>query len=120
MRFAYLLTNIGLFGLIFLCLAWELWLAPIKPGGSLLVLKVLPLLIPLRGILLGRVYTHKWMTMFILLYFTEGVMRAWSDKGLSQVLAGIEVALCVLVYIASIMFIRKVRENKTATTGASS
>ncbi|MCB6182837.1 DUF2069 domain-containing protein [Leeia sp. TBRC 13508] len=112
MRIAYYLTNAGLFGLILLCLLWELWLAPIKPGGSLLVLKALPLLFPLRGLLKGSLYTHKWMTMFILMYFTEGVMRAWSDKGLSQILAGIEVFLCVLVYIASIMFIRKVREAR--------
>jgi uncharacterized membrane protein len=69
-----------LLGLIVLGLAWELWLAPIKPGGSLLALKVLPLCIPLAGVLKNRMYTYRWVSLMVWLYFTEGVVRAWSDK----------------------------------------
>ena len=57
-----------LIALIFLCVAWELWLAPIRPGGSWLVLKALPLLAPLMGILKGRRYTYQWAPMLVLAY----------------------------------------------------
>ncbi len=109
MRVAYLFANACLLGLIALCLAWELWLAPLRPGGSLLALKVLPLLFPLFGVLKGRIYTYKWLTMFVLLYFTEGVMRGWADTGLSQQLAWVEIGLSIGLYVASILFVRRAR-----------
>ena len=98
------LSSVGLIALIFLCLAWELWLAPIRPGGSLLVLKTLPLLLPLMGILKGRRYTYQWAPMLMLAYFTEGVVRAWSDRGLSAWLAGGEVALSVALFFTAIFY----------------
>lgn len=98
------IASASLIALIFLCLAWELWLAPIRPGGSLLVLKTLPLLLPLMGILKGRRYTYQWAPMLVLAYFTEGVARAWSDKGLSAWLGGGEVALSVTFFLAAIYY----------------
>ncbi|HTD90098.1 MAG TPA: DUF2069 domain-containing protein, partial [Burkholderiales bacterium] len=77
------ISSTSLIALIALCVAWELWLAPQRPGGSWLALKALPLLIPLTGILRGKVYTHRWMTLLIIAYFVEGVVRAYTDKGLS-------------------------------------
>jgi hypothetical protein len=56
-------------------------LAPLKPGGSWLVLKAAPLLLPLVGVWKRDVYTLQWTSMMILLYFTEGVVRGWSDRG---------------------------------------
>jgi uncharacterized membrane protein len=99
------LSSISLIALIFLCLAWELVLAPIRPGGSTLALKALPLLLPLMGILKGRRYTYQWAPMLVLLYFTEGVVRAWSDQGsLSAWLAGGEVVLSVVFFFAAIYY----------------
>ncbi|HEX5128007.1 MAG TPA: DUF2069 domain-containing protein [Rhodocyclaceae bacterium] len=92
---------VSLVGLIALCLAWELWLAPLQPGGSWLVLKALPLLLPLRGFVHARRYTFQWMSLMIWLYFTEGVVRATSDAGLSATLAWIETALSVTLFVAS-------------------
>ena len=69
---------ISLIALIFLCLAWESVLAPLKPNGSMLMLKSAILLVPLFGILRGKRYTYQWASMFILLYFTEGVVRSWA------------------------------------------
>ncbi|PIX96755.1 MAG: DUF2069 domain-containing protein [Hydrogenophilales bacterium CG_4_10_14_3_um_filter_63_21] len=96
----------SLIALIALCVAWELWLAPLRPGGSWLVLKVLPLLLPLFGILHGRVYTYRWSTLLIWLYFTEGTVRAWSDRGDSATLALLEVALSLLFFIATAWYAR--------------
>jgi uncharacterized membrane protein len=100
-------ASASLVALIALCLAWEGWLAPLRPGGSLLILKAVPLLLPLRGILTGRRYTYQWACMFILLYFTEGTVRAWADRGLSAVLAGVEVALTLLFFFAAIFYARR-------------
>ncbi|MGA7180078.1 MAG: DUF2069 domain-containing protein [Thiobacillaceae bacterium] len=98
------IASASLIALILLCLAWELWLAPLRPGGSWLVLKAVILLIPLMGILKGRRYTYQWMSMFILLYFIEGVMRAWSDKGLSASLAMGEIGLSLSFFSAAIFY----------------
>ena len=100
----------SLVALIFLCLAWESILAPLKPNGSLLILKAVPLLIPLFGILKGRRYTYQWASMFILLYFTEGVVRAWSDTGLSAKLAMIEVVLSVIFFTCTIYYAKLTRQ----------
>jgi uncharacterized membrane protein len=105
-RWTRVLAVGSLLGLIVLGLAWELWLAPLRPGGSWLVLKVLPLTIPLAGLLKNRMYTYRWVSLLVWLYFTEGVVRAWSDKGLSAGLAAIEVLLCVLLFVACAVHVR--------------
>lgn len=96
----------SLIALIFLLVAWEGWLAPLRPGGSMLILKVLPLLLPLFGILRGRRYTYQWASMLILIYFTEGVVRAWSDQGASALLAGGEIILSVIFFFSAIYYAR--------------
>ena len=96
--------------LIVLCLAWELWLAPLRPGGSLLALKALPLALPLAGVLQGRRYTYQWSGMLVLAYFAEGVTRAWSEKGASQTLALVEVVLSVAFFAAAVTYARLTRE----------
>jgi len=96
----------SLLGLIVLGLAWELWLAPLRPGGSWLALKVLPLTIPLAGMLKNRMYTYRWVSLLVWIYFTEGVVRATSDSGLSAVLAGIEVLLCTSLFVACALHVR--------------
>ena len=97
---------VSLIALIALCLAWEAWLAPLRPGGSALILKALPLLLPLFGVLRGKRYTYQWSSMLILLYFTEGSVRAWSDKGLSAQLALVEVVLSAVFFAAALWYSR--------------
>ena len=99
-------ASAALVALIVLCLAWELWLAPLRPGGSLIALKALPLVFPLRGVLAGRRYTYQWSSMLILAYFAEGATRAWSERGMSQALAAAEMVLSLLFFGAAIAFSR--------------
>ena len=96
----------SLTGLIILGLAWEMWLAPIRPGGSLLALKVLPLCVPLAGLLKRKLYTYRWVSLMVWLYFTEGAVRAWSDKPPGNILALIEVALCLSLFTACALHVR--------------
>ncbi|MEO8250359.1 MAG: DUF2069 domain-containing protein [Burkholderiales bacterium] len=108
----------SLLGLIALGLAWELWLAPLRPGGSWLALKVLPLCIPIAGLLKNRMYTYRWLSLLVWLYFTEGVVRAWSDRPPGSYLAMIEIALCVALFAACAMHVRLRLAN--ARAGAAS
>ena len=94
----------SLLGLIALGLAWELWLAP--TGRGTLAWKVLPLAIPLAGLLKNRMYTYRWVSLLVWIYFTEGVVRAAGDRGLSARLALIEVLLCLALFAACAMHVR--------------
>ena len=95
--------------LILLTVAWELWLAPLRPGGSLMVLKAVPLLLALPGIAWRRRYTYQWCSMLVLAYFAEGVTRAWSEQGLSRALAGAEIALSLAFFAGAVGFARLTR-----------
>jgi len=99
----------SLAALIILCLAWELWLAPLRPGGSLLALKAVPLALPLAGIYTGRRYTYQWASLLIFAYFAEGVVRVWAEPGTTRVLAGAEIALSVSFLCAAIAYVRRTR-----------
>lgn len=98
-------------GLIVLGLLWELVLAPIRPGGSWLALKVLPLCIPLAGLMKNRMYTYRWVSLVVWLYFIEGVVRAWSDKAPGNLLAGLEIALCLTLFVACTLHVRLRQRN---------
>lgn len=98
-------TVFSLILLIALCLAWELVLSPLRPGGSWMVLKVLPLLIPLRGILKRNLYTMQWASMLILIYFAEGIVRAISDRGTSAILGWIETILVCLFFSCAMLYL---------------
>jgi len=102
-------ASASLAALLALCLAWELWLAPLRPGGSFLALKAAPLALPLHGIFTGRRYTYQWSGMLALAYFAEGVVRAWSERGASQALALVEIALSLAFFIAAVSYARQTR-----------
>ena len=91
-------------GLIVLGVAWELWLAP--TGSGTLALKVLPLVLCLAGLLRHRLYTYRWLSLLVWFYFTEGVVRATTESGMSQVLAIAEIALTLGLFAACTMYIR--------------
>ena len=104
MRVARLIASASLVLLIVLCLAWELWLAPLRPGGSWLALKALPLAAPLSGVLSGKRYTYQWATMLILAYFAEGATRSWAETGLSRGLASMEIVFAVAFFAAAVSY----------------
>ncbi len=106
----------SLLGLIVLGLAWELWLAPLRPGGSWWAIKVLPLCIPVAGLLKNRMYTYRWVSMLVWLYFTEGVVRAWGDPWPSNGLAGLQILLCTALFVACALHVR-IRFKAAKATG---
>jgi uncharacterized membrane protein len=100
-----------LLGLIALCLAWELWLAPLRPGGSWLVLKVAPLLFPLPGMLHRQRYTYQWVSMLALLYMMEALVRLVTGHGMEAGLAGVELVLSLGLFGAAVGFVRSGNAN---------
>ena len=85
-------------GLIALGLAWELWL-PARP--SLWVLKVLPLCVPVTGLLKRRMYTYRWVSLLVWPYFMEGVVRAGEGWP-----AALEIALSLVLFTACALHVR--------------
>ena len=101
--------------LIALCVAWEWRVAPLRPGGSALVLKAVPLLLALPGVWRRSLYTLQWASMLVLLYLMEGIVRGMSDRGPSatlEALLAVVFFVCALVYVAP--FKRAARRAKKA------
>ena len=104
----------GYFALLLLLVLWAVWLQPPAhlPVAFVLLMGVGPLLFPLRGLLHGRAYTHAWASMLLLLYFTHGIVEAWSRPPLRS-LALWEVALSIVTLSAMALYAReKARDNK--------
>ncbi len=101
----------SLLGLILLCVLWETILAPLRPGGSLLLLKALPLAFAVRGVARRSLYTMQWASMLVLLYLMEGVVRAMSDPpGFSRALAWVEILLSVTFFVCAILYVRPAKQ----------
>ena len=105
-------ASAALVALIALCLAWELWLAPLRPGGSYLALKALPLVFPLVGIIQGTRRVYQWSSMLVLGYVAEGATRAWSDAGLSRDLSILEILLSVAFFVAAVSYARATQASR--------
>ncbi|CAB3688092.1 hypothetical protein LMG3458_01984 [Achromobacter deleyi] len=102
-----LAASVSLFALIVLCVTWETVVAPLRPGGSWMLLKALPLVLPLRGILRGNLYTYQWASMLSLLYLMEGAVRAMSDPApLSVLMAWGEIVLSTVFFLSAIFYVR--------------
>ena len=102
----------SLIWLICWLVAWEVFVAPLRPGGSLLALKALPLLLPLRGVIKRDLYTLQWSSMVILIYFAEGAVRAWADTlAASRMMALGEVALVLVYFACALLFLRPYKKE---------
>ncbi len=97
--------------LIILGGAWERYLAPLKPGGSLLSLKILPLLPLLWGMLKARRRAFQWMVLLIWFYMIEGITRGWTEQGMARALAFSEIMLSLAIFGASTLWIRSQKSD---------
>ena len=100
------ITVASFIAMVVLGLLWELWLAPLRPNGSFLALKVLPLALAIPSLIRGSRYSFQWWSMLVLIYLTEGLVRATSDKGLSAQLAWVEVILASLAFTCILLYTR--------------
>lgn len=104
-----LVTLGGVIALVLLGLLWETWLAPLRPGGSMLFLKVVPLILLLPGLWRGQRRTVQALSLVIQIYLTEGLVRATSDPGFSANLAWSETFLSTVVFAATLLWAKGTR-----------
>ena len=106
--------------LFILCVCWEWFISPLRPEGSWLILKALPLLLPMRGIWKGNVYTMQWASMLILIYITEGLVRI-TESGWNFYLAILETLLATVAFVCLLMYLKPIKAEakakKKAQTG---
>ena len=108
-----LIACAGIVDLILLCVAWEWFISPLRPGGSWLILKALPLVLMLPGVWRANVYTMQWSSMLILIYTTEALVRI-SETGWNVWLAIIELILSVTVIIALLLYLKPIKAQAKA------
>jgi uncharacterized membrane protein len=103
--------------LFILCVCWEWFISPLRPEGSWLILKAFPLLLPLRGIWKGNVYTMQWASMLILLYITEGLVRI-TESGWNFYLAILETLLATIAFVCLLMYLKPIKAEAKAKNKA--
>ena len=103
--------------LFILCVCWEWFISPLRPEGSWLILKALPLLLPMRGIWKGNVYTMQWASMLILIYITEGLVRI-TESGWNFYLAILEALLATVAFVCLLMYLKPIKAEAKAKNKA--
>lgn len=103
--------------LVVLTLLWDGYFVPLETGRVLLAVKLLPLLLPLRGIWSGRIYTYQYCSMLVLAYFTEGVMRLWDTVVLSRWLAAAEIVFSLVFFVACLVYLKQFKRPKKGDVG---
>ena len=108
-----LIACAGIVDLILLCVAWEWFISPLRPGGSWLILKGVPLLFAIPGIWKGKVYTMQWASMLILLYITEGLVRIL-ETGANFWMAILETALATTGFVCLLIYLKPIKQEAKA------
>jgi uncharacterized membrane protein len=92
----------------------ELWLAPLRPGGSWLALKALPLVPLWFGVVQGHMRVAQWTLLLLPLYVAEGVVRGWSETGRHALCAITCTAVALAALGSGIAWIRSRRSAALA------
>lgn len=102
----------SLLALLLVGLAWEIWLAPLRSGGSWWALKVLPLCLPLTGLLKARLYTFQYTSMLVLPYFAEAVMRLFDAAPMSRLCAAVSLVCAVSLFVACLIYVHRIKQER--------
>ena len=105
-----LLATAAFIDLFILCVCWEWFISPLRPGGSWLILKGVPLLFAIPGIWKGKVYTMQWASMLILLYIIEGLVRIL-ETGLNFWMALLEIILATTAFICLLIYLKPIKKE---------
>jgi uncharacterized membrane protein len=103
------LALIAATALMLLELLWELLLAPLRPGGSWLALKALPLALLLPGVARGALRPRQVLAFVLLPLFAEGLVRALTEAGRHALVAGTAAAIAACAFTALVLSFRAER-----------
>lgn len=101
----------ALFALGLLTLLWELALAPLRPGGSWLVLKCVPLFALFPGVAQGQRRARQWLALVLPFYAAEGLVRAMTETGRHAVVAGLACVVAIAGFGALLAWFRAERRR---------
>ena len=118
-RIAARLCVAGVITLVLLIILWELALAPLRPGGSWLVLKALPLALLVPGVARGNGRARTWLALLLPWYAAEGITRAFSEHGRHAVLAGSAAILAAATFSALYVWYHAQRQSENPLQGGS-
>ena len=90
---------------------WEMWLAPLKPGGSWLALKALPLALAWPALARGETRGRQRMSLLLIPYFCEALVRALTESGRHAMLAWTATALVSIAFVALLASFRFSRRS---------
>jgi uncharacterized membrane protein len=108
-----LIATAAFVDLFILCIAWEWFISPLRPGGSWLILKAIPLLFAIPGLWKGNVYTMQWASMLILLYITEGLVRIL-ETGANFWMAVLETTLGTVAFLCLLIYLKPIKARAKA------
>lgn len=111
------ILNASVVTLCLLLVLWELWLAPLREGGSWLALKALPLALAIPGLLRGSRYTRQWLSLLMPFYLAEGIVRAFSEPGRVRVVSFAEMGLALAAFVAILTMLRRPRGGPSGPRG---
>jgi uncharacterized membrane protein len=100
----------GLVALALLAVLWEWVLAPLRPGGSWLALKALPLALLIPAALRGRRRALQWLSLLLPFYLAEAIVRGWSEAGRHSLVAWVAAAIAAGTFLALLAWLRGTRD----------
>ena len=108
-----LIATAAFVDLFILCISWEWFISPLRPGGSWLILKAIPLLFAIPGLWRGNVYTMQWASMLILLYITEGLVRIL-ETGVNFWMAVLETTIGTIAFVCLLIYLKPIKARAKA------
>ena len=107
------IASLGLIALALFCLLWELLLAPLRPGGSWLALKALPLAVLVPSALRGTRRALQWLSLLLPFYVAEGIVRGITESGRHALVSWVAVAIAATTLVALLAWVRSSRPRTT-------
>lgn len=111
------LTVAGLIALVATQFLWETLLAPLRPGGSWLLLKVVPLAFLIPEVARGARRSRQWLSLLLPFYLAEGVVRGWSESGRHSLVAWFAALLAASTFLALLAWVRSDKIRSHAAGG---
>ena len=111
-RICYWFAVSGYFCLLILLLLWNTVLAPSTrfPIAMTLIVSLVPLLFPLRGLLHGRLSSCTWAAYLSLFYFIHGVMEVAAVPN-ERLFSSLEILFSLLLLFGCAFYVQQSKKH---------
>jgi uncharacterized membrane protein len=101
------LTLSSYFSLIAWLVIWHFFLTPDKVTSTLftVLLWIIPILLPMKGLLQGKPYTYAWTNFIVMYYLLHGLTSIYAVEG-ERLYALIEILLCCALFTGGSFYAR--------------